>query len=296
MNFKKTAVALAAGMMLSGGAMADPPPITINLSGIPLGVDASRLAITASDLDGDKVIDMTELQLGNRFTSFGDIVSGLVNPEANVTALAASLNEVTLDGSIVIDGATVSFGAIQNVTASASATSSNVEDATASARAINGNSLATTVIGSMGTVGNEENPFVNRVSDKFTTDFAAQTIEATAGVADLTGGVLNSTFTDPADPLAADITEVTGGLSALGGVGMVSASVNTGELLGNIKIVASNETPTWFLSEQAVASVSLTNLDAATTVIGAMNTTNAINEVMRDVNLKTAVQVIGATN
>lgn len=291
MNFKKTAVALAAGMMLSGGVMAQ---ATINLTGVTNALEAGSVVGTLNDLG-------TTLTFGSRFTTFSDIADALPSA-ANVSALAASLNEVTLDGSIVIDGATVSFGAIDAVTASATATASNVENATATARAINGNSLATTVIGAMGTVD-----FENRISDKFTTDFAAQSIDGNGAVANLTGGAVNSTITESMKQVNIDadadlenvldktVTELSGGVSDLGDLGMVSASVNTGELLGNIKIVASNETPTWFLSEQAVASVSLTNLDAATTVIGAMNTTNAVNEVMRDVSLKTAVQVIGAT-
>lgn len=298
MNFKKTAVALAAGMMLSGGAMAQ---VTIDL-GAATDVTFDPTRVSASIVNvGTDIAPEYGLEFSSRFTSFSDIAAALPSA-ANVSALAASLNEVTLDGSIVIDGATVSFGAIDAVTASATATASNVENATATARAINGNSLATTVIGAMGTVD-----FENRISDKFTTDFAAQSIDGNGAVANLTGGAVNSTITESMKQVNIDadadlenvldktVTELSGGVSDLGDLGMVSASVNTGELLGNIKIVASNETPTWFLSEQAVASVSLTNLDAATTVIGAMNTTNAVNEVMRDVSLKTAVQVIGAT-
>lgn len=278
MNFKKTAVALAMGMMVSGGAMAQ---VTINLGDLsqnvsvdPARIGANIIQVTPADTsDPDNIVPAVYgLELSSRFTSFSDIVSGLGNPAANVTALAASLNEVALDGSIEITGDTISFSAIENVTASANATSSNIESATATARAINGNSLATTVIGAMGTAD-----FENRVSDMVATDFAAQAINSEA-----------------LDSLAYIGTESDAIVSGLGNIGMVSASVNTGELMGNIEIIASNTTPTWFLNEATVASVSLTNLDAATTVIGAMNTTNAVNEVMRNVNLKTAVQVIGA--
>lgn len=275
MNFKKTAVALAAGMMLSGGAMAQ---VTIDL-GAATDVTFDPTRVSASIVNvGTEIAPEYGLEFSSRFTSFSDIAAALPSA-ANVSALAASLNEVNLDGSIVIDGDTVSFGAIENVTATANATSSNIESATATARAINGNSLATTVIGAMGTVDLE-----NRVSDAASTDFAAQVIDAAAAsVGSLTG--LDAGAADSADNVSL----------ALGDIGMVSASVNAGELAGNIAITASNITPTWFLNEATVASVNLTNLDAATTVIGAMNTTNAVNEVMRDVSLKTAVQVIGAT-
>lgn len=233
MNFKKTAVALAMGMMMSGGVMAEGEP----------------------EAEAGIVID---------FTSLAAALSGT---SANIAAIAASINEVALDGSITIEGATVSFSAIDSVTANATA---SAENSTASARAINGNSLATTVIGAMGTMD-----FENRVSDAVATDFAAQSIDSTLASLAYVG---------------AESTDI---VSGLGNVAMISASVNQGELAGHISIKAVNDTPTWFLSEQTIAAVNLTNLDAATTVIGAMNTTNAINEVMRDVSLKTAVQVIG---
>lgn len=266
MNFKKTAVALAMGMMVSGGAFAQttivvPTVNTTDFAAVVTDTTVSSVTTTTVDLIGLN-------------TRFSDIANAL-SENANVSVLAASLNEVNLDGSIVIDGATISFSAIENVNATANATSSNVESATATARAINGNSLATTVIGAMGTTDLE-----NRISDAVATDFAAQTDSVgVTTIADLTGGLAS---TDPSNVI-----------SGLGELAMVSASVNTGVLEGNISIIADNSTPTWFLNENVVASVNLTNLDAATTVIGAMNTTNAINEVMRDVSLKTAVQVTG---
>lgn len=274
MNFKKTAVALAMGMMVSGGAMAQ---VTINLGDLSqdIFIDPSRIQATIVEVTPavDAEPAVYGLQLDSKFTSFSDIAAAL-GEGANVTALAASLNEVTLNGSIVIDGATISFSAIENVNATANATSSNIESATATARAINGNSLATTVIGAMGTTDLE-----NRISDAVATDFAAQTDSVgVLAIEDLTGGLGAGSV-----------------VSGLGDLAMVSASVNTGELVGNIAITATNSTPTWFLNDQVVASVNLTNLDAATTVIGAMNTTNAINEVMRDVSLKTAVQVTNTT-
>lgn len=268
MNFKKTAVALAMGMIVSGGAFAQTTIV------VPTINSTDFAAVVTQDLDGD----VTGVELIGLGTTFSDIAAALPT-SANVSVLAASLNEVNLDGSIVIDGATISFSAIENVNATANATSSNVESATATARAINGNSLATTVIGAMGTTDLE-----NRISDAVATDFAAQTdsLSVTA-TTDLTGGLTG---------VSAEAANV---VSGLGDLAMVSASVNVGELAGNIAITATNSTPTWFLNDQVVASVNLTNLDAATTVIGAMNTTNAINEVMRDVSLKTAVQVTNTT-
>lgn len=268
MNFKKTAVALAMGMMLSGGAMAQ---TTIVVPAISSSELAAKVSVTAITNDDEEItgFEVGSVEIIGLPTTFADIAAALPS-SANVSALAASLNEVRLDGSITIDGATISFSAIENVTATANATSSNIESATATARAINGNSLATTVIGAMGTMD-----FQNRISDTVATDFAAQSIDS-----------------DGLDSLAYIGDESSAIVSALGDIGMVSASVNAGELVGNIAITASNLTPTWFLNETTVASVNLTNLDAATTVIGAMNTTNAINEVMRDVSLKTAVQVI----
>lgn len=267
MNFKKTAVALAAGMIVSGGAFAQTTIVVPTINSTDF---AAEVTVEAGEVTGVELIGLG--------TTFSDIAAALPTA-ANVSVLAASLNEVNLDGSIVIDGATISFSAIENVNATANATSSNVESATATARAINGNSLATTVIGAMGTTDLE-----NRISDAVATDFAAQTdgLSVTA-TTDLTGGLTG---------VGAEAANV---VSGLGDLAMVSASVNTGELAGNIAITATNSTPTWFLNDQVVASVNLTNLDAATTVIGAMNTTNAINEVMRDVSLKTAVQVTNTT-
>jgi len=246
MNFKKTAAALAMGMMVSGGAMAQ---TVINVPDMETNFDFGTVGAT----------------------TFADIAAA-VSSTANVSALAASFNEAGLYGAITIEGATISFSAIENVTASANATSSNVEAATASATAINGNSLSTTVIGAMNTAELE-----NKVHDLLSTDFAAQEIF------------------DPAGAQTADLTDLAGlgALTAeLGDVSLASASVNAGAIAGNIAIVASNSTPTWFLNEATVASVNLTNLEAATTVIGAMNTTNALSEVVRDVNLKTAIQVV----
>ena len=251
MNFKKTAVALAMGMMVSGGAMAQ------SVIAVPDFTDFFPASAGGS-------------------TTFSDIVASVTrvaDPEVavNVSALAASINEGDIYGAITIEGATISFSAIENVNATANATSSNVESATATAKAINGNSLSTTVIGVMNTADLE-----NRVKDSLTTDFAAQGIEQDG-----------SDFSDLA-ALGSNISP------ELGTAELVSGSVNAGNIAGNIAIVASNTTPTWFLSEAAVASVNLTNLEASTTVIGAMNTTNALSEVMRDVNLKTAIQVVNS--
>lgn len=285
MNFKKTAVALAAGMMLSGGAMAQTTTVIVPT------VNTNALSTRVTENASGSVTGVEIIGLGTTFADIADAVSNT----ANLSVLAASLNERNLDGSIVIDGATVSFSAIENVAATANATSSNVENATATARAINGNSLATTVIGAMGTTDLE-----NRISDKVTTDFAAQAtgvLAAGLGAAvtaptDLTGGLTSVVEETLNAGVVTDIDTTAGNvISGLGELAMVSASVNAGELAGNIAITATNGTPTWFLNEQVVASVNLTNLDAATTVIGAMNTTTAINEVMRDINLKTAVQV-----
>lgn len=266
MKFQKTALALATGMVLANGAMAQavievPTFSTTFFSN--LGSSSTSFSDIAATLTRGSII--VEPSAGGTTTT-------VVAP--NVSALAASINEAGVYGAITIEGATISFSAVENVNATATATSSNIEAATASAKAINGNSLSTTVIGVMNTADLE-----NRVKDSLTTDFAAQGIEL--GAFSSSGG---SDFSD----LAA-----IGSLNPeLGNVEMVSASVNAGNIAGNIAIVASNNTPTWFLSEAAVASVNLTNLEASTTVIGAMNTTNAISEVMRDVNLKTAIQVV----
>ncbi|CAM5447491.1 hypothetical protein TMEC54S_03333 [Thauera mechernichensis] len=256
MKFQKTALALATGMVLASGAMAqaviEVPTFSTSFFA-PGGVSTTNY----SDFS-DIAATLTRQASG----------TGVVSP--NVSALAASINEAGVYGAITIEGATISFSAVEDVNATATATSSNIDAATASAKAINGNSLLTTVIGVMNTADLE-----NKVTDKLTTDFAAQGIEL---------GVSADGFADLA--ALGDVT------AQLGTVEMVSASVNAGNIAGNIAIVASNNTPTWFLSEAAVASVNLTNLEASTTVIGAMNTTTAMSEVMRDVNLKTAVQVV----
>ncbi|WP_288022624.1 hypothetical protein [Thauera sp.] len=265
MKFQKTALALATGMVLTGSAMAQ---AVINVPNMSTNFFTSPTsASTFEDIAATISRGLTTVA-----TSGGTTTTTSVAP--NVSALAASINEAAVYGAITIEGATISFSAVENVNATATATSSNIEAATASAKAINGNSLSTTVIGVMNTADLE-----NRVKDSLTTDFAAQGIEL--------GAFSTSSGSDFSDLAAI------GSLNPeLGNVEMVSASVNAGNIAGNIAIVASNNTPTWFLSEAAVASVNLTNLEASTTVIGAMNTTNAISEVMRDVNLKTAVQVV----
>ncbi|CAM5302879.1 hypothetical protein [Thauera mechernichensis] len=262
MKFQKTALALATGMILSSGAMAQAVINVPNMSTSFFSTPAE--ALTFADIAATISRGLTTVVA----TSASTTTTTSVAP--NVSALAASINEAAVYGAITIEGATISFSAIESVNASANATSSNIEAATASAKAINGNSLLTTVIGVMNTADLE-----NRVKDSLSTDFAAQGIEL---------GVAADGFADLA--ALGDVT------TQLGTAEMVSASVNAGNIAGNIAIVASNNTPTWFLSEAAVASVNLTNLEASTTVIGAMNTTNAISEVMRDVNLKTAVQVV----
>lgn len=262
MNFKKTLVTAALGLAMSQGAFAAPGDVTYVY--VP---DSNAVVKTVEGTPNVTTIE--------GITDFSSIAAALDNTTANITALAASFNDVALDGSISVTGATIGFSAIDSVSATANATSSNVEAATANATAINGNKLGTTVIGAMGTVDLE-----NKVTDKLATDFAAQAIDASSLASNLTG--LNVDSGSVADDLTLD----------LGAIEMVSASVNTGALAGNIEIAASNLTPTWFLNEATVASVDLTNLEATTTVIGAMNTTTAVNEVMRDLNLKTAIQVV----
>lgn len=264
MNFKKTLITAAVGLALSHGAFAQ----TTTYVYVP---DANAVVQTVTPAVGPDVTSIIGL------TDFSSIAAALDNTSANISALASSFNDVALDGSISVTGATIGFSAIENVTATATATSSNIENATATASAINGNKLSTTVIGAMATVDLE-----NRVSDKLATDFAAQAIDAATLASNLTGLNVDNGTTPAVDDLTLN----------LGAVEMVSASVNTGALSGNIEIAASNLTPTWFLNEATVASVNLTNLEAATTVIGAMNTTTAVNEVMRDLNLKTALQVV----
>lgn len=255
MNFKKTAVALATGMVLSSGAMAQ---VVINVPDMETNFDFATPATPT-------------------FDAIATALGGLSNVDAgaNVSAIAASVNEQFLYGAITIEGATLSLGAIDNVSATANATSSNIEAATASAKAINGNSLATTVIGVMNTADLE-----NRVNDMVKTDFAGQ---ETAEV-------------DPAAAFTSDLDDLdrltTGIVEGLGSSELVSVASNAGGIAGNIALVASNSTPQWFLNtDPLVASVNLTNLEASTTVIGAMNTTNAVSEVMRTLELKTAVQI-----
>lgn len=264
MNFKKTLVTAALGLAMSQGAFAAPGDVTYVY--VP---DSNAVVKTVEGTPNVTTIE--------GITDFSSIAAALDNTTANITALAASFNDVALDGSISVTGATIGFSAIDSVSATANATSSNVEAATANATAINGNKLGTTVIGAMGTVDLE-----NKVTDKLATDFAAQAIDASSLASNLTGLNVDSGSPAVADDLTLD----------LGAIEMVSASVNTGALAGNIEIAASNLTPTWFLNEATVASVDLTNLEATTTVIGAMNTTTAVNEVMRDLNLKTAIQVV----
>jgi len=263
MNFKKTLITAAVGLALSHGAFADGTTYVY----VP-DANAVVKTVTVASATDTSILGLTD---------FSSIAAALDNTSANISALATSFNDVALDGSISVTGATIGFSAIENVTATATATSSNIENATATASAINGNKLSTTVIGAMATVDLE-----NSVSDKLATDFAAQAIDAAGLATNLTGLNVDNGTTPAVDDLTLN----------LGAVEMVSASVNTGALSGNIEIAASNLTPTWFLNEATVASVNLTNLEAATTVIGAMNTTTAVNEVMRDLNLKTAVQVV----
>lgn len=241
----------ASGPASSGGAAVD--PITINLAGVSTGLTISRFVLMADE--------------AGRVTGGFDSV---LNQYSAIRAAILSLNDAALDGSISILGRKILFGAIESLSTDAS---SQGESAIASARIINGNSLATTVLGALINVD-----MAQQANDTYSANLAAQLVSHDA----LQSSVSSLGMAD---------TEAR--VSGLGTVALVSAAVNSGELMGNIALNASPP-PKWFLTEHIEPSLHLANFDAATTVIGAMNSiTAAANDVRRHVDLRTTIQVIG---
>lgn len=249
-------------------ARAEPESITINLSGVDVGLNVSRFVIVVDDVGSvTGTYDSGDLLVvGTRLTRFEDIASALAR-QAEISALAVSLNEASLDGSIRLLGSRLSFGALGSLG------TDGAGDA-ATARTINGNSLATTVLGA-----SINTDLSQTLADNVDTAFAAQYDRTVMTPLALHGMT------------AAQGEQV---VSGLGTVALVSAAVNTGELAGNIALTATPPLP-WFLSTQIQPAIDVSNLDAATTVIGAMNSiTAAANTVTRDLSLRTAVHIVGA--
>lgn len=262
-------LALAVSSALApSAAEAETEPITISLGGVEVGLNVSRFVIIVDDIgsvtgtydDGDLLV------LSDRLTHFEDFARALVH-QAGISALAVALNEAPLDGSIRLLGSRLTFGTFDTLG------TDSAGDAGATARTINGNSLATTVLGAI-----INTDLTQTVADSVDTQFAAQYDSSLAIPLKLHG-------------LAA--TPSNDVVSALGSASLVSAAVNTGELNGSIALAATAPAP-WFLAAQDQPAIDVSNLDAASTVIGAMNSiTAAANAVTRNVTLHTAVQIVG---
>lgn len=218
-------------------------------------------------------------------TTFDDIAAAFRSPptegeddsalraslSAQVSALAAALNAASLYGAILIEGSIIALSAYDTLRGSANAAAGSLEATTTTARPYNANQLSTAVIGAMNTSDGLE----GRIGDTLTTDFSTQ---------DLSHDLVALNQLAMLD---------TSHSARLGHVELVSTAANAGNLAGHIAIVAPPSSPPWFLHEPATIAVTLSGVEIASMVIGAMNTSVAVAEVMRELELRTALQVVG---
>lgn len=248
-------------------------------------VSAMALAFTggahAIDISAATATTATMTELNALITAIG--TNGVTAPE--VSALSGAINTAVVNGAIDISGTNVSLSSMaNNVSAKAEAIATN---SSATAYAIAGAKLSTTVIGAM-------NSATLDIQSKSTNLDA--TVKSQLGVASLAA---DGTGTSVTGPTIAGLTGLTGNLTGsdlLNSVGSVNlngltsqvdlmgksmvnelqamnvfnSAINVASLDAGIKIAATVDPNAWFLNPQS-GIVNLSNIEMATTAIGAMN-------------------------
>lgn len=267
MKTKKLAIAAATALMLAGMGAAHADESTS-----PTAPESGPT--TSSEATG-LVTELTNL--------LGAIVPTVASPD--ITAIGGAINVSTINGSIDISGTNVSITGVEGaVSAKAEAIGETTSNATAFA--INGSNFSTTVIGAM-------NSSTLDVMGK-TTDLAAS-VSSKLGVGSLAGDT-GATMTGPSFGALTGLTgAVTGSdiLSATGALDVANLSselsqtgssmveelqsmnvynmaLNAAPIVAGLKISAVVDPDAWFLNPQT-GVVNVSNMQVATTAIGAMN-------------------------
>ena len=232
----------------------------------------------------------------------------LANP-VDITALAGAVNLSAINGSIDISGTNVSItGVAGDVGAKAESIASTTS--TATSFAINGNNFSTTVIGAMnsstldimakttaltnsassgldvaslasqGGAISLATPSVTPVVDGIGSTIASvklldgSSIAGTVGLDGLAGTAddigTSSLQQDLAGLSANTMSDVTSNVDELQSMNVFNMALNAAPIVAGVKIAAAVDPNAWFLNPQT-GIVNVSNLQIATTAIGAMN-------------------------
>lgn len=289
MNSKKLAIAAATTLMLAGMGTVQAQSVsspTENTTAQETGLVSELAVALGAIVNSSRLTSLTQDSLGVIDAGFAS--AGFID----ITAIAGAVNLSTINGSIDISGTNVSIKGIEgDVSAKAEAIGETTSNATSFA--INGSNFSTTVIGAM-------NSSTLDVMGK-TTDLASM-VGAKLGVTSLAGDGTASIdlpgITSPAGDLSAqlagfstaaifdtgssttsfDLSGLTSELNATGSamveelqtMSVFNMALNVAPIVAGVKIAAAVDTDAWFLNPQT-GIVDLSNIQIATTAIGAMN-------------------------
>lgn len=264
---KKLAIAAATALMLASmGAAhaADSTSPTTPESGPTTSSEATGL-----------VTELTNL--------LGAIVPTVATPD--ITAIGGAINVSTINGSIDISGTNVSITGVEGaVSAKAEAIGETTSNATAFA--INGSNFSTTVIGAMNSstldVMGKTTDLAASVSSKLGVGSLAGDGGASMATGDiaaltgLTGAVTGSNILS--GTAALDVANLSSELSQTGSsmveelqsMNVYNMALNAAPIVAGLKISAVVDPNAWFLNPQT-GIVNVSNMQVATTAIGAMN-------------------------
>lgn len=227
-----------------------------------------------------------------------DLQSGLATLLGNFTAttggpdisvLSGAVNSAALKGNIDISGVNVGLSSMAaNVSANATATATT---STANAYAIAGAKLSTTVIGAMNSATVDLMAKTTDQSSAMTGSLGAGSLAAQNGSVAMaipdftnslgtitngisgTSNILNATSgtnLDVANLTSSVSNTVTNKVSELQAMNVFNGAINVSANDASIKIAAATDPKAWFLNPQT-GVVNLSNIEMATTNIGAMN-------------------------
>jgi hypothetical protein len=285
MTFKKLAIASAAALMLAqmGSAFAidfDSAAVLGNVQ----NTTATSLATALESILG-KTTSTTDPDTGLTKVSTSQFV--VATPDISV--LSGAVNSAAVNGAIDISGTNVSITGISgSVEAKANSVASTTS--TATSFAINGNNFSTTVIGAMnsatvdvaGRIANKTNETSIQLGVGQLASSGGTVGMTTTGITGALGGIGNNVTPGPVlaagsstdlqlDNLTSLTTsKVTDSLSDLQKSNIFNMALNVASIDAGVKIAAAVDPNAWFLNPQT-GVVNLSNLQLATTAIGAMN-------------------------
>lgn len=263
-----------------------------------MGMGAAHAEVVATPLENELGALLTKI-VGNGTTTVTTPAVGIVGEPGYVPAtttvtttpdisvLSGAVNTAALKGNIDISGTNVSLSsAMSNVTAKAEAIGTT---SSASAYAIAGAKLSTTVIGAMNSATADVMGKVTEKSDATTSSLGAASLAASGGAVSVTspsfgagqlGGlaVTGSKLVDLTGTGDMNLTGLTSAattsasnkVSELQAMDVFNSAINVAALDASIKVAATVDSSAWFLGPQT-GVVNLSNIEMATTNIGAMN-------------------------